>query len=723
MWPLPSALLSDTSSGIRLEDRHGVVLRATRIEDGQLQRWVPLADMDPDLMAAFTAVEDHRFFDHHGVDVRALARAARDNLRGGRVLSGASTISMQLARLYYGTPRSWLGKLRQVVQAVRLELHLDKPTILEQYLNRVPLGQGTIGVPAASLLYFGRSASDVSLGEAALLAGLARAPSSNNPLISPGRAAERRRLGLRRLQTTGYAGQAEIAQAADEPISARPGTPPFLAPHFTSRILAAHADSSTQNVWRTSLDLVLQQAVEAEVRHTVDQLGSAGARHAAAVVLHNKTGEILAWVGSPEFWADSAGQVDMVVSARQPGSTLKPFLYGLAFDQGFTAASVLPDLARTYATSAGPYRPRNYDRRFHGPVRVREALASSYNVPAVELTERLGAPALLRTLHNAGFASLSHGPAFYGLGLALGNGDVTLLELANGYRALANGGVWKPHTWRLQQDPTAAVPSRRIMSASSAALVLDILRDPVARIPGFGVATPFDFPFPVAAKTGTSRHFTDNWAVGTAGNFTVAVWVGDFSGRPMDRVSGITGAGPLLHRVVLLTAKRYAPGTLPRPEDAGLVRVTVCALSGARAGAHCPHQVEWFAPGTAPDARCGWHQNGRILLPAEYQAWSEQTGQKTEVFTVTDMVSDSTRSGFRITSPVAGDRYSVPPGVDRQYASIALRSAGGTVTRWTVNNRPIHGSRWVLEPGRFVVRALSADGATDSVAIEVTGGR
>ena len=725
MWPLPDELSSKTVSGIRIEDRHGLVLRTTRAEDGNLQRWTSLDVLDPDVIAAFVAVEDHRFFEHHGVDLRAIARAARDNLRGGRVLAGASTITMQLARIHYGTPRSWAGKLVQVLQAWRLEWQLDKPTILEQYLNRVPLGQGAIGVPAAASLYFNKSASDLSLGEAALLAGLARAPSSNNPIVSADRAAGRRRVGLLRLGAIGYAGPGERSQAQLEPVLSKRRSPPFVAPHFTSRILSGSVDSSDQNLWRTSLDLVLQQAVEAEARHTVERLGGLGARHAAAVVLDNRNGEILAWVGSPDFWADTAGQVDMVVSPRQPGSALKPFLYGLAFDRGYTAASILPDIAQTYATSIGPYRPRNYDRRFHGPVRAREALASSYNVPAVELTERLRAPALLRTLRDAGFESLDHSPGYYGLGLALGNGDVTLIELANGYRALANGGIWTPYTWRLQESQPGPAQSRRVMSESSAALVLDILSDPVARIPGFGLTTPFDFPFPVAAKTGTSRHFTDNWAVGTTGNFTVAVWVGDFSGRPMDRVSGITGAGPLLHRIVMLTAQRYAPGSLPTPGETGSVAVTICALSGERAGPDCPHQVEWFTRGTEPTGTCHWHRNGNVVLPAVYQEWAEQVGiPRQKALVAQAEAADSTGGAFRITSPSAGDRYSVPPGVDRRYATIALRTAGGKDPgriRWAVNGTPVNAVRWPLQPGRFTVTATATTGEADSVQIEVTG--
>ncbi|MEP7326316.1 MAG: penicillin-binding protein 1C [Gemmatimonadota bacterium] len=730
MWPLPDGLVTRSAgTGVRLEDRHGLVLRTTRAQDGSLQRWLPLGDMDPDIIAAFLAVEDHRFYRHSGVDLRAIGRALRDNLRGGRVLSGGSTITMQVARIYYGTPRSLTGKLRQVLQAWRLEWHLDKTTILEQYLNRVPLGQGAVGVPAAAALYFNRGATDISLGQSALLAGLARAPSSNNPLVSQSRAAERRRVGLMRLAAVGYAVAGDIQRAGQEPLLVPARTGSFQAPHFTSRLLTHETAVPADGVWHTSLDLALQTELESEVRHTVDLLKNSGARQAAAVVLDNRTGEILAWVGSPDFWADPAGQVDMVTSPRQPGSALKPFLYGLAFDRGYTPASVLPDIAHTYATTLGPYRPRNYDRRFHGPVRAREALASSYNVPAVELTDRLSAASLLDVLHRAGFQSLARNPGYYGLGLALGNGDVSLLELANGYRTLANGGEWRATTWRRIGDPRQATTAepRRVMTARAAALVTDILSDPVARIPGFGLETPFDFAFPVAAKTGTSRHFTDNWAVGTTRNFTVAVWVGNFNGQPMDRVSGITGAGPLLHRAVLLTAQRYPPGVLTRPEETGAVQVTICALSGLRAGPRCPHQVEWFAPGSAPERECDWHRPSGLVMPAEYQEWADQTHVvQAEFSEALASADDSSSGGFRISSPRDGDVYQVPPGVEARYATLALRAAGAGAEgrlRWTINGKPYGDRRWALEPGRYTFVARASSGIGDSASIQVLPGR
>jgi penicillin-binding protein 1C len=717
--PLPAEFARPAPvPALAIQDRGGMLLRATRSPDGSRGGWTGMDEVDPRLVQAFLAAEDHRFFAHPGVDARAVGRAMRDNLRGRR-RAGASTLTMQTVRLLRPLPRSWGGKARQAVWALRLDAHLEKRAILEQYLNRVPLGQAAVGVSAASSLYFGASARELSLGQAALLAGIARAPSRDNPLVSPERARARRNVVLQRMRTLGYATADEVARAREEPVLPVGRAAPFLAPHFTTRVLQmAEAEGRPlDGAWRTSLDAELQALLEAEVRHTVRALADRGARQAAAVVLDNETGEVLAWVGSPDFWEASAGQVDMVVSPRQPGSALKPFLYALAFDRGHTAATVLPDVPRSFSTSLGPYKPQNYDRRFRGPVRMREALASSYNVPAVELAARLGVDPVLRTLHRAGFASLSRSASHYGLGLALGNGDVTLLELANGYRAFARGGEWTPWRWRPAAPGEPGTVRERVVSARAAALVLDVLSDAEARTPGFGVETPFDFPFPAAAKTGTSRHFTDNWAVGVTQGFTVAVWVGNFSGRPMEGVSGVTGAGPLLYRAVLATASRYAPGALPTPEEAGLVPVRVCRLSGLRATPGCVSKVEWFIPGTGPARADDWERGGRVALPAEYAEWA--AGQRGRLGVMASLGGDEP---FRILAPRDGDRYEVPVGVDARYATVALHAAGGPgPVRWFVDGRELPRERWRLEPGPHTIRAIAPSGDWDEVRVVVEG--
>jgi len=728
LLPLPRELTAPPAApSLTLLDRHGLPLRTARTADGNFVQWITLEQFDPQIIQAFVAVEDRRFYTHSGVDARGIARAMRDNIRAGHVVSGASTITMQLARILAQHTRSVRGKLLQMLWAWRLEAHLTKQQILEQYLNRVPLGEGALGVPAAAALYFEASPTQLSLGQAALLAGLARAPSVDNPFASLERARARRDVALRRMSAQGYANAADIERAGQEPLVARERRNPFFAPHYTARVVrwADTEGRPLDGTVRTSLDLDLQAAIEGEVRHTVEVLRDRGVAHAAAVVLSNATGEILAWVGSPDFWADTSGQVDMVISPRQPGSALKPFLYAMAFERGVTPATILADVPRTYQTSIGPYRPRNYDRRFHGPVRAREALASSFNVPAVELTERFGAAALLETLHRAGFTTLDRPAEHYGLGLALGNGDVTLLELANAYRALANGGEWRPYQWRARSFPLSGFPERgsggeagnpergdnthRVVSRAAAALVLDILEDPVARLPGFGSDTPFEFAFPAAVKTGTSRHFTDNWAVAVTGGFTVAVWVGNFSGQPMKQVSGITGAGPLLHRAVLAVAQRYEPGALTEPRAVGAVPVRICRLSGLRAVPDCPSMTEWFLPGTEPVLACDWHRNGRVALPAMFAEWAGENG----------IGASASVAGFRIVAPLDGDVYHIPPNVNPRYATIALRAEASGPVRWLIDGREMRTERWTPVPGRHEIRAVSPVGDTASVRIEV----
>ncbi|TMG14029.1 MAG: penicillin-binding protein 1C, partial [Chloroflexi bacterium] len=295
VWPLPAGLVAPLPApSFTLADRHGLALRTTHAPDGSLARWLPLSEIDPKILQTFLALEDRRFYEHGAMDWRAAVRAARDNLRAGHVVSGASTITMQLARLLRpaASGRTWGAKLLQVLWALRLERHLAKQAILEQYLNRVPLGQGAIGVAAGARLYFDASATQLSLAQAALLAGLARAPSTANPFVSTGRAQTRRAQTLIRMRDAGYAADPELARAAAEPLLPQRSAPPFLAPHFTSRLLAWSDERGepVDGLRRTSLDLALQTRLEAEVRHTVQIMRDRGVEQAAVVVLDNRTG-------------------------------------------------------------------------------------------------------------------------------------------------------------------------------------------------------------------------------------------------------------------------------------------------------------------------------------------------------------------------------------------------------------------------------------------------
>ena len=572
--PFPEDRLDpQPTEGRRLFDRHGRQLRDAPGDRSPTRtdargRWRPLAELGPWVGPAFIAIEDRRFHDHIGVDGRGILRAAWSNLKAGQVVAGGSTITQQVVQLTLPQPQTFWGKAQEAVWAMRLERVRDKTAILTQYVNRAPFGHGATGIEAAAQLYFGRPTAALTLAQAALLVGIPLAPSRFNPFTDPMTARARQHVVLRHMQSTGAIDAAQLAEALAEPVTFVEPRRVFAAPHFTTFALDAMRDTAPGDRL-TTLDLDVQRIVESAVAATLPPLADKGVGQAAVVVLETQTGDVLAWLGSADFFAASEGQVDMVVGRRQPGSTLKPFVYGLGLEHGFTAASALPDLPLFFPTGMGGYRPRNYDRRFHGWVRLRTALANSYNIPAVWMAHTVGPGALLERLAALGFASLTRSVEFYGLGLALGNGEVQLIELANAYRALANDGQYTPWRWRLDAP---LVDPQRVMPAAVARLLTDILSDGPARAPAFGGGGPLRTPYPAAVKTGTSTDFTDNWTVGYTRALTVGVWTGNFDGAPMQGVSGVTGAAPIWRRVLDALRDRYPP----RPfETGGLTRRTI----------------------------------------------------------------------------------------------------------------------------------------------------
>ncbi len=679
--PFPAARLARGDlEGVRLLDRHDRPLRHVPGPAGR-GTWRALDDLGPWLPAAFVAVEDRRFFDHPGVDLRGVARAAWSNLRAGRVVAGGSTLTQQLVQLVAPQPRTFAGKAVEALLALRLERAVDKPTVLEHYVNRAPFGHGAVGVEAAARLYLDRPARTLTLAEAALLAGVPQAPTLNNPRTDPARAEARRRRVLAAMRATGVIDAAAEAEALAAPARLDAASAPFAAPHFAAWALT---QSPAPGAVPTTLDLDLQARVEEAVAITVRGLADRHVTQGAAVVLDNATGDVLAWVGSRDFFDAAEGQNDMVTGLRQPGSTLKPFVYGLALEDGLTAATLLPDLPLFVPTLIGDYRPRNYDRRYHGWVSLRAALANSYNVPAVLVAHRVGVGRLLARLRDdLGFASLTDSAAHYGVGLALGNGEVRLLDLANAYRALANDGVWSPIRWR-RDEPVPA--GRRVVPTAVARLLTDILADPVARAPAFGRGGALEPPFPAAVKTGTSADFTDNWTVGFTPRHTVAAWTGNFDGRPMERVSGVTGAGPLWARVVRLVA----PGAAGGFARAGLERHRVCPDPPACDRAH----DELFVPGAAPDGPPAPRPppGVRVVFP--------DTG---DVFQ-RDLDAPPDLARLRL-------RAEAPAGVDTLVFAVGdeiLPPVGRPFRQW-----------WTLRPGRHTLRAWPAD-APDAAGPPVT---
>ena len=687
LWPLPAGLLDKGAPlSLRVLDRTGGVLREGGSRDGRNLALPPGEPLPPHVVQAFLAAEDKRFGSHPGVDALALARALRDNLRAGHVVSGASTLAQQLARQLVPRQRTLLGKLQEALWAVRLTLHLPREALLRAYLNRVALGRDVVGVEAAAEAYFGRPARALSLGQAAVLAGLARAPASGDPALFPEAARRRMQLVLLAMQREGPLQPDEARRAAEAPWDLVPLPHPFGAPHLVTELLQRRASLGLGQAAEvvTTLDPALQQRVEEAVRQELASDGRVG--QAAALVVDNATGQVLAYVGSADFFdVEREGQNDGVRALRQPGSALKPFVYGLALAQGFTASSLLTDVEWHLSTPAGDYVPRNYDRHVHGPVRLRAALANSYNVPAVRVADALGTERVLALLRDAGFESLSLDAAHYGVGLVLGNGDVSLWELARAYRGLARGGVVGPLALVLAASDgdgrALAVPKelepRRFLQKDSVALLTDVLSDEAARAPAFGLDNALRLPFPVAAKTGTSRAYVDNWTVGFTAERTVAVWAGNFDGVPMHKVSGISGAGPIFARILLLAMR----GVKPRPlvDRSRFQHVRVCALSGQRATAHCPSAVEEvFLPGTAPKEDCAMHRESgvgaarhRVLdVGPDFYAWARTQGWQAGPWP--DEAPDG-QGKAELLSPAEGDEYLLEAGLPQKAQSIPVR--------------------------------------------------
>ncbi|WP_428042265.1 penicillin-binding protein 1C, partial [Candidatus Avelusimicrobium fimicolum] len=495
----------------QIYDRYGAPIRGFLSKNNTYYLPVSLNEVSPWLIAAAVAAEDKRFFTHSGVDIRAVLRAAWQNTKEGEIVSGASTITQQLARAVEPYPKTLWGKTREAFSALKIERKMTKEEILEEYFNLLELGNLTQGVEAASRFYFNTQAADLSLSQAAFLAGLAKSPTYYNPLKHFARALKRRDWVLKKMLDNGFIDEEMYALAVSEKLELRSAARPFDAPHFT-QLLQPLLPQESKDIFST-LDRDLQLYAEQVVKNYIVRLTEQNVTNGAVVVLENATGGVLAYVGSADFYnTQNSGQVDGARALRQPGSALKPFVYGLALERGnLTPATLLADEDTFFE---GGFRPRNYDENYHGLVSVRRALACSYNIPAVKAAEISGTSNLLALLRRAGFESLNKAADFYGLGLSLGNGEVRLLDLTNAYASLARGGVYKPVLFAA--NPIIRAPGReaRLFTPQTAYLLTDILADNNARAPAFGLNSPLFLPFPFAAKTGTSKDYKDNFAVG-----------------------------------------------------------------------------------------------------------------------------------------------------------------------------------------------------------------
>jgi penicillin-binding protein 1C len=624
--PSLSAFLSGPYSPV-IVDRHGDLIQTLPLGDGLMREFAVLPEMPVSVVNVFQMSEDERFFGHAGVDPTGVIRAAVQNSRAGDIVSGGSTISMQLARMVRPHSGGITGKMREVAGAVRLEARLPKSAILELWLNRLPFGFQVEGVTSAARAFFGVAADQLSTEQVLLLAVIPRRPAQFNPVTQPEAAAEAairlsERIGVKadpnRIRSAALRAGADARAADASPVQSRPE-----APHFVRFVAGQVADARlTGGVpVQTTLDLAVQHALEASIRARVIASSRFRIGNGAGIVVDNRTAGILAYVGSADF-ADSenAGQIDGIRILRQPGSTLKPFLYALALENGFNAASILPDIPAEFGARE-IYVPVNFNRRYNGPVRLRTALASSLNVPAVYMVERLGVSAFASYLISLGFTSLERQSDSVGTGIALGNAEVSLMELARAFSVFARDGVLMPLSWEL--DPPAPAPDNHVvMRQSTAGIIRSILSDDLARVPGFGSRSVLDAGFEAIIKTGTSNQFNNIWAVGSSADITVAVWMGNFGG---ETVIGAPGSS-LPAAVVIETLALFTDPGAGLPEPADVHRIDICATSGLRSTQNCPAVLsELFSAGTRPEF-CNWHTSPHapVRYPPEFQSWAHE---------------------------------------------------------------------------------------------------
>lgn len=713
--PLPVELTQlKRSFNLRLLDRQGRLLRVVAADDSGFQNWRGLEQVSPDLVRATLASEDQRFYSHPGVDPLAVARAWRHNWQAGRVLEGGSTLTQQLVRMLRpAASRGWGNKLVESYWALRLERRHSKRQILESYLNLAPYGLQTYGIEAAAQLYFGKPCSQLSLAESTFLAVLPRAPEAFLPYQNPEEITLYQHRLLAHMRKLGMIGAEEEKRALAEPIRLRPLDSTWEAGHFCDYLLGQLPPDRRGDI-RTTLDLELQHDIEGILAVHLKRLHSRKVSNGAVVVLDVASGEVLAMCGSLDY---QSGQFNACLAGRQAGSTLKPFTYALALERDYSAASILPDLNLYPERVVHGFIPRNYDERFHGPVRLRQALACSYNVPVVRVLERLGVESLLSRLRQLGFARLTQSAQHYGLGLTLGAGEVSLLELARAYRCLARQGRYSAERAWLEQP---APPEKTVLDPAVAALIGDILKDPQARAPSFGLHGPLNFRFECAAKTGTSKGYRDNWTVGYTPLYVVACWVGNFDGSSMrNGVSGITGAAPIFHDVMAALAQRDG-GSPPFRLPPGLKRLAICEASGLPPGPDCPNTLqEWFLERKLPRQTCDMHRRMRMdgreqvvcLYPPLYRAWALAQGlpqprpPKTVGHSEVAIAYPDNGAIFRLDEHLRGEyqklhlRVTVPDWCDSvqwKIGETVMISRARPFDQW-----------WQLRPGGYLVQATA----------------
>ncbi|NOY74918.1 MAG: penicillin-binding protein 1C, partial [Kiritimatiellaeota bacterium] len=667
-------------------DKDGVILREFRGKSDSWTFWVPLNRISPWLRKAIIAVEDKRFKSHPGVDFRAVARAAAFNILRMRRVSGASTLTMQTMRMISPARRTYSAKIAESLKALSAERKASKTEILEWYLNLAPFGGDIYGAEAAARFYFGKSAAELNLPEAALLAGIPQRPTAYRPDRHPAKAAERRKRVLEAMLECGFIAESEKSAAEIEKVRAPRRPVAFLAPHFA--LLAERLWNSrgagvppSADI-RTTLDQNIQSVCETALAEHVANL--AGVVGGAVVVVENKTGAVRALVGSPDFFdVDHQGQVNCAIAKRSPGSTLKPFLYAMTFDSGTTIPSTrIPDAPCSF----NGYSPMNYDKRYHGNVSAREALVQSYNIPAVKLLRNIGVREFIGKMRECGVGGFQNKSELYGLSIILGGARARLVDLTTAYTVFPNHGVLRNRKFFADDRDE----ERRVFSAATADMIIDILLD-TERSAGTPLAALLSGEPRIAWKTGTSNGFHDAWTIGYDSEFTVGVWLGNPNGAASKKLIGLAAAAPLCVRIIRRISSK---NSAPLLASASFAETDVCAESGMVA---C--------------RKCETIERGLINPKIRYRKCDIHGIRKPR------------KSRLTILSPAAGDYLR---GASEAPMKLKLRSSGGSGTAYWFADGEFLGSEngeelfWAVKPGAHTLTCVDESGEERGVSLTIS---
>jgi penicillin-binding protein 1C len=763
----------------RILDRRGRLLYEIIDPKGGRHTAVSLSQIPKELIQATIATEDKNFYATPGVDLEGVIRALWINLQGGEVRAGGSTITQQVARNLLLDPeqraaRTLQRKLREMVLAVQLSQRYSHDDILALYLNQAYYGNMAYGVQAAAQVYFGKDVQALDLAECAMLAGLPQTPARYDPLTNPDGAKDRQKVVLGLMVASGYITQVQADLAAKEPLQYGSGRFAIQAPHFVLKVWDQVAQQFPDALYQgglevtTTLDLDWQNAAQDIARRQIDELNhppdgseSHNATDAALVALDPHTGQVLAMLGSVDYFDERiSGAVNLAVAPRQPGSALKPFTYALSFDptrpDPWTPATMILDVSTPFITRRlQSYTPSNYGLVEHGPVLIREALASSYNIPAVVALDHVGLDSLLNLLHRLGISTLND-PTRLDLSVTLGGGEVRLIDLTAAYAAFANGGApVRPsmilevrdksnnvlYTWK---QPPKAEP---VIDPRVAFLITDILSDNDARLPSFGNHSALSIGRPAAAKTGTTTDFRDNWTMGYTPNLVVGVWVGNADNTPMVEVSGVSGAGPIWNEFIREVLKGQPELQFERP--AGVVQAEVCAASGLLPTPLCPQRrVDWFIQGTVPTQFDNIYQKFTIdrqtgllatdqtppsrrldrvykVLPQEARDWGLRHGIEPPPVAM-HTVTAGADEGLRLLTPDPYTIYQLSPVIPFDAQKIRFSVAVPPKTKevtYLLDDQPIDTvsgepwwTWWALVPGKHTLKATAKleDGRIES---------